>query len=200
LLELEWEYTLYPTGGSGQQEAAKLQEHLVFLKEDRAPHVVVGVCKLRYMYERDRYLTGGHTFQLDHEGRERILARHREFSESRGLQVNNRLPYIYGIWKSAKRNLRWISGVKKIDKEDESDGKPGGSVAGAGTALVGLLNQVMWSLRQKDSEGRRKGEPKKCWFVEAVEEVAQPLRFNAREVAKHKATATTVDFVTMYPF
>ena len=32
-----------------------------------------------------------------------------------------------------------------------------------------------------------------------MEEVAQPLRFDAHEVAKHKKAATTVDFVTMYP-
>ncbi len=35
--------------------------------------------------------------------------------------------------------------------------------------------------------------------MESVEEVAQPLRFNAIEVATLKDTATTVDFVTMYP-
>ena len=31
------------------------------------------------------------------------------------------------------------------------------------------------------------------------EEVAQPLRFDALEVAKHGKTAKTVDFVSMYP-
>ena len=35
--------------------------------------------------------------------------------------------------------------------------------------------------------------------MESVEEVAQPLRFDAVEVAKHGRTANTVDFVSMYP-
>ena len=99
--------------------------------------------------------------------------------------------------------MRWISGVRK-DKDEPRDDtqpgtKPGGSVAGAGRELVGLLTQVMHTLKRKDEEGRRQGVPKKCWFIESVEEVAQPLRFDAHEVAKHKKTATTVDFVTMYP-
>jgi hypothetical protein len=45
----------------------------------------------------------------------------------------------------------------------------------------------------------RQGKPKSCWFVESVEEVAQPLRFDAPKVAQHLQTADTVDFVTMYP-
>jgi hypothetical protein len=57
----------------------------------------------------------------------------------------------------------------------------------------------MKALRDKDGEGRRHGRPKACWFVESVEEVAQPLRFAAEEVANHRETATTVDFVSMYP-
>ena len=40
---------------------------------------------------------------------------------------------------------------------------------------------------------------KRCWFVESVEEVAQPLRFAARKVATQRSTARTVDFTTMYP-
>ncbi|EPS58167.1 hypothetical protein M569_16649, partial [Genlisea aurea] len=119
--------------------------------------------------------------------------------EDRCLQVNNRIPYIYGIWKSAKQSLRWISGVKKEGAEDEVDDIPQGSIAGAGKLLVPLLCHVMQALRQKDNEGRRQGKPKGCWFVESVEEVAQPLRFNSLEMIKHKDTAVTVDFVTMYP-
>jgi hypothetical protein len=157
------------------------------------------MCKYRYMYERERYLCQGHTFCPDTEGKENIMTRRRQFLEPKGLQVNHRLPYIYGIWKSAKENLRWISGVKKSDRSDTTKGKPKGSIAGAGDELVGLLNSVMQSLRCKDSEGRRQGKPKKCWFIESVEEVAQPLRFNATEIASFKTTATTVDFVTMYP-
>ena len=62
-----------------------------------------------------------------------------------------------------------------------------------------MLQKVMHTLKSKDSHHRRAGEAKACWFVESVEEVAQPLRFEASEVAKKVATATTVDFVTMYP-
>ena len=104
--------TLLPSGGMGRKEVEGLQRHLVFLKEDRAPHVVVAMCKYRYMFERSRYLQGS-TFERVSEPPESILNRHWAFHEERGLEMNNRLPYIYGIWKSAKRNLRWISGVRK---------------------------------------------------------------------------------------
>ena len=151
------------------------------------------------MYEREKFLYAGKMFVGSGEEQASILSRHQQFLEPKGLQVNHRLPYIYGIWKSAKRSLRWISGVKKLDKESEIEGRPKGSIAGAGDELVGVLNSIMQSLRRKDNEGRRQGNPKKCWFIESVEEVAQPLRFNAKEVAAFKATATTKDFVTMYP-
>ena len=108
-------------------------------------------------------------------------------------------PYIYGIRKSAKRNLRWISGVRKGKDEGKIEGKPGGSIAGSGQVLVGVLTQIMHELKSKDAEGTRRGEPKRCWFVESVEEVAQPLRFEASKGAKHNVTADIVDFVTMYP-
>jgi hypothetical protein len=112
---------------------------------------------------------------------ESILKRHHDFHEARGLGCNNRIPYIYGIWKSAKKSLRWISGVRK--EKDEAKGgeakKPGGSIAGTGTELVGALTQIMHALKRKCGEGTRKGAPKRCWFVESVEEVARPLRFDA---------------------
>ena len=113
--------TLYPQGGTGEKEVAELQKHLVFLKEDRAPHVVVAMCKHRYMYERDRYLFQGQTFQVDEEGETNIMERHKQYHDAKGLKAHNRLPYIYGIWKSAKRNLRWISGVRKEKQEKEKE-------------------------------------------------------------------------------
>lgn len=82
---------------------------------------------------------------------------------------------------------------------EEPGQRPKASIAGAGIELVGLLQQVMRTLVSKDEEGRRKGRPKRCWFVESVEEVAQSIRFDSTSVAKMGATADTVDFVTMYP-
>jgi hypothetical protein len=146
----------------GRKEVEDLQKHLVFLKEDRAPHVVVGMCKYRYMFERSRYLNQGETFQVTTEKPQDILKRHWNFHVERALQANNRLPYIYGIWKSAKRNLRWISGVRKGKEEAEGEKEnPNGSIAGSGQLLVGLLTQVMHTLKSKDGEGIRRGEPKK---------------------------------------
>jgi hypothetical protein len=81
----------------------------------------------------------------------------------------------------------------------QSEGKPEGSIAGVGKALVGGLQAVMETLRNKDDTGRRSGQPKRCWFVDSVEEVAQPLRFDAMTVARMADTADVVDFVTMYP-
>ena len=69
------ESTLYPSGGMGRKEVAELQQHLVFLKEDRAPHVVVGMCKYRYMYERNRY-PQGQTFDKVTESAESVMKRH----------------------------------------------------------------------------------------------------------------------------
>jgi len=47
-----------------------------------------------------------------------------------------------------------------------------------------VFNEVMKVLKEKDDLGVQKGEPKKCWFVLSVEEVVQPLRLQAREVAE----------------
>jgi hypothetical protein len=196
---------LYPKGDTWQREVKELQKALVFLKEDRAPHVVVAMCRTRYMQERNRYLTQGGTFrEVTEESGDAIVKRHVAFHEERGLQPNRHLPYIYGIWKSAKRSLRWISGVRKgspqLGKDGvQSEGKPEGSIAGVGKALVGGLQAVMETLRNKDDTGRRSGQPKRCWFVDSVEEVAQPLRFDAMTVARMADTADVVDFVTMYP-
>ena len=46
---------------------------------------------------------------------------------------------------------------------------------------------------------QEKGQPKKCWFIRTIDEAIQPLRLDAREVAKTRQTAKTVDFTTMYP-
>ncbi len=48
-----WGPRIVPGGGTGQKEVALLQRELVFLKEYRAPHVIVGMCKRRYMWERE---------------------------------------------------------------------------------------------------------------------------------------------------
>ena len=135
------EVSLYPKGSQGQEEVKAMQKDLVFLKEDRAPHVVVAMCKYRYMLERERYLSPGNTFQVAEEAEEDILTRHKEFHLGKGLLPHDRLPYIYGIWKSAKKSLRWISGVRKAPNEAKggNTGKPEGSIAGTGTELVGLL-------------------------------------------------------------
>ena len=193
--------TLYPNSRAGAKDVEELQRDLVFLKEDRAPHVAVAMCKHRYMLEREKYLTSGSTFQVATETEEDIINRHTQYHNEKGLLPNSRLPYIYGIWKSAKRGLRWISGARKQEGEtgNEPEKRPKASIAGAGTELVPLLQKVMHSLVSKDEDGRRKGRPKRCWFVESVDEVAQAVRFDAIKVAEHGATANTVDFVTMYP-
>ena len=54
------------------------------------------------------------------------------------------------------------------DKVKRLREKPQGSIAGAGTELVGVLNQAMESLKQKDIEGMDRGEPKKVWYVTSV--------------------------------
>ena len=69
-----------------------------------------------------------------------ILDRHEEFHMENLLEVNRRLPYVYGICKAEMRDLRWISGAKKQDATDE--GKPEASIAGVGQALVQALKQV----------------------------------------------------------
>ena len=193
--------TMYPNSDMKSNEVAELHQHMVFLKEDRAPHVAVAMCKYRYMLERDKYIRQDGAFEVATEPEEEIIGRHVEYHNNKGLQPNKRLPYVYGIWKSAKRNLRWISGARKGENPEARvpNQRPKASIAGVGTELVGLLQQVMHTLVGKDEEGRRQGKPKRCWFVESVEEVAQAIRFDATKVASHNTTADTVDFVTMYP-
>ena len=192
---------ILPRGNSLRKEIMKLSSTVVFLKEDRAPHVGIVMCKKRYLHELGKEMTNTETFEEVQETEEDILARHAKFHLDRGLPANDRLPYPYGIWKSAKRKIRWISGVKKSaqDKQRKLTSKPQGSIAGAGTELVSLLNEVMDALREKDAEAQERGEPKKCWFVQSVEEVVHPIRFRAEDLAKYKGTVDTVDFVTMYP-
>ena len=64
---------------------------------------------------------------------------------------------------------------------------------------MGVLSAVLHTLEAKDVVRRRRGYAKRCWSVESVEEVAQPLRFAVRKVATQHSTAHTVDFTTMYP-
>ena len=72
-------------------------------------------------------------------------------------------------------------------------------MAGARDELVGMWSAIMHTLQAKDIVRRRRGYARRCWFVESVEEVAQPLRFAARKVATQRSTARTIDFTTMYP-
>ena len=67
------DHPLYPQGDTGKAEVQRLQQHLVFLKEDRAPHVIVGMRKYRYMLERERYLTRSSTFMLSAEDEKAIF-------------------------------------------------------------------------------------------------------------------------------
>ena len=122
------------------------------------------------------------------------------FAVENGLDTNDRLCYPYGIWKSAKRKLRWISGVKKTpeDRRRRMKKKPESSIAGVGHELVGILNVVMKTLKEKDIAGQERGEPKKCWFIIAIEEVVQPLRFHALGLKSNEKSVDTVDFESMY--
>ena len=76
------------------------------------------------------------------------MARHRKYHDEKALPSNDRLCYVYGIWKSAKRSIRWISGVRKTELEKEAarisgaqktKNKPEGSISGVGKELVKLL-------------------------------------------------------------
>ena len=111
-LSKEW-HALYPKGNNLQREADRLGKSIVFMKEDRAPHVIVAMCKKLYTQELNKEMQSQETFEDVKETENEILARHRLFQISRGLEANERLPYPYGIWKSAKRKMRIISVVKK---------------------------------------------------------------------------------------
>ena len=109
------------------------------------------MCKRRYLYELEREMGKVGTFVDANESQDDILKRHKEFHLERMLEANDRLCYPYGIWKSAKRKMRWISGVKRnekvkgmeqeeeMDVEGDGEGKPQGSLAGVGKELVGVI-------------------------------------------------------------
>ena len=46
---------------------------------------------------------------------------------------------------------------------------------------------------------RTERKSKRCWFIQSVEEIAQPLRLEASKIAAAKETALTKDVVAMYP-
>ena len=178
-----------------------MQEHLAIIKEDRAPHNFVVMCQKVYLRERETYVNNLDTFTISRKSEKEILERHKQFHLETGQVANDRLCYVYGIWKLAKKSLQWISGVWKTEDEKESpkeedgnkkstskDKKPQGSIAGAGIELVGILQAE-----------RTERKSKRCWFIQSVEEIAQPLRLEASKIAAAKETALTKDVVAMYP-
>ena len=61
-----------------------------------------------------------------------------------------------------------------------------------------VLTQVCRSLKRKDVEWRKKGNPKRVWWIDSVEEFMQPVRFEEELIAQHKASAEVGDSVAMY--
>ena len=203
---------LKPQGGYGMDAVKRVHKDLAMVKEDRGPHNIVAMCKKTCFGAWHRYMEAQGTFEDAQETTDQVLQRHEQWHLEKGPPSHNRLCYIYGTRKSSKRSLRWISEVRKTAAEKEEaraakeagkpqgpTKKPKGSVAGAGDELVGVLSTIMHTLQAKDAVRRRQGHAKRCWFVESVEEVGQPLRFATRKVATQRSTARTVDFTTMYP-
>ena len=77
--------------------------------------------------------------------------------------------------------------------------EPEASVAGVGEVLVQALTQVCRSLKRKEVEWRKKGNPKRVWWIDSVEEFMQPVCYEEELIAQCKASAEVGDFVAMYP-
>ena len=56
------QHQLYPTGTSLNREMERIAKSITFLKEDRAPHVMVAMCKRRYQYELWKEMNSEDTF------------------------------------------------------------------------------------------------------------------------------------------
>ena len=61
-----------------------------------------------------------------------------------------------------------MTGSRK-QTEEEKD-KPEASIVRVGDGLVQALTQVCRSLKHKDVEWRKKGNPKRVWWIDSVEE------------------------------
>ena len=96
-----------PQGAQGMQKMKDTKKDFAFVKEFRGLHNWVGVCKQLYKHRRDIYLQNN-GFVVAPKSEEAILRRHEDYHAERLLVVNRRLPYIYGIWKAKKEDIRWI--------------------------------------------------------------------------------------------
>ena len=61
------------------------------------------------------------------------------------------------------------------------------------------LLQVCRSLKRKDVEWRKKGNPTMVWWIDSVAEFMQPVRYEEKLIAQCKASAESGDFVALYP-
>ena len=53
------------------------------------------------------------TFEQVDIRREQVLRSHAEFNQEHGFEHRNNLPYLYEVFKPAKKSFRWIAGVGK---------------------------------------------------------------------------------------
>ena len=106
-------------GGYGMDAVKRVHKDLAVVKEDRGPHNIVVMCKKTDFGARHQYMEAQGTFEDAQETTEQVLQRHEQWHLERGLPSHYRLCYLYGTRKSAKRSLRWITGVRKTVAEKE---------------------------------------------------------------------------------
>ena len=130
-----------------------------------------------------------------------ILKEMEEFKQNLGFTHHNRLPYLYGAWKAKKQQFRWIAGTSRCQDEEDStnkaeDGPPKNALSAAGVVMTKVLQHVMKVLRNKDVEGRSRGQAARYWVTEDIDEFVQ--EFRALSGTLSAVPWATYDFTTMY--
>ena len=90
--------TMYPNGEVKAKDIDELHQDMVFLKEDRAPHVAVAMCKHRYMLERQKYVLQDETFEVATEIEDEIIGRRVQYHNDKGLQPNKNNKNNICVW------------------------------------------------------------------------------------------------------
>ena len=98
----------------------------------------------------------------------------------------SRLPYMYGVYKPAKKAFCWIAGTAKengeaaIQRQKNNDRRTAeklrASLYAPASLGVQLLKVVMETLRDIRQQRMQQEGLRTCWSVELLEEVAQYLR------------------------
>ena len=108
----------------GKKHVRRTKAALVFGPEARAPHGIFIACGRTYSDMVKRGLETPGAVDNDMSTKKEVLQVLQNLNECTGLRHNNRLPYLYSIWKAKKESWRWIPGTPR-ERDDLIPDKAG---------------------------------------------------------------------------